>query len=86
VRRVAGVLWLAVVAAVAHDLWVPPRRPPGDRLADLDVYVGSVRSLLAGGSLYDFHAANGAPFTYPPFAGLLLLPTAYVPPSALKVG
>jgi alpha-1,2-mannosyltransferase len=80
------VLWLAVAAAVAHDLWVLPRRPAGDRLADLEVYVGSVRSLLAGDSLYDFHAANGAPFTYPPFAGLLLLPTAYVPILPLKIG
>ena len=79
-------LWLAVAAAVAHDLWVLPRRPAGDRLADLEVYVGSVRSLVAGDSLYDFHAANGAPFTYPPFAGLLLLPTAHVPILPLKIG
>jgi alpha-1,2-mannosyltransferase len=71
-------VWVLLAAAVAHDLWVIPRRPAGDRLADLDVYAGSVRSLLHGGSLYDFHAANGAPFTYPPFAGLVLLPTGLV--------
>jgi alpha-1,2-mannosyltransferase len=80
------VLWAGVVLAVAHDLWVIPHRPPGDRLADLHVYVGSVRSLLDGGSLYDFHAAGtGAPFTYPPFAGLVLLPVGFVPEPALRV-
>lgn len=79
-------LWAGVALAVAHDLWVLPHRPPGDRLADLHVYVGSVRSLLDGGSLYDFHAAGtGAPFTYPPFAGLVLLPVGFVSEPALKV-
>jgi hypothetical protein len=39
------------------------------------VYVGSVRLLYDGGSLYDCAAeSTGAPFTYPPFAGLVFFP------------
>ncbi|HET6213620.1 MAG TPA: glycosyltransferase 87 family protein [Micromonosporaceae bacterium] len=41
------------------------------------MYVGSVRDLAADGSLYDYaFPPTGAPFTYPPFAGLLLSPLA----------
>jgi hypothetical protein len=76
-QRAVGYALLCGV--VAHDLWVLPRRPPGDRLADLNVHLGSVRGLLNGASLYDFHAANGAPFTYPPFAGLLFVSLVFVP-------
>src|SRR3954464_3590556 len=72
-QRIVAYALLCVV--VAHDLWVLPRRPPGDRLADLNVYLGSVRGLLAGGSLYDFHAGNGAPFTYPPLRGCFSFPS-----------
>jgi Glycosyltransferase family 87 len=48
------------------------RRP----LDDFAVYRGSVRAMLHGASLYSFAATNGDPFTYPPFAGLVLAPVA----------
>ncbi|HEX6968578.1 MAG TPA: glycosyltransferase family 87 protein [Micromonosporaceae bacterium] len=35
---------------------------------------GGVQFLLDGASLYDFAAHNDAPFTYPPFAGLIFVP------------
>jgi alpha-1,2-mannosyltransferase len=75
----AGLWVVAVVVAVAQA-WAGLSRPIGDRLADLQVYLGSVTELRGGGSLYDFAAAGtGAPFTYPPFAGLVFLPLALVP-------
>lgn len=60
---------------VAAHAWAILGRPFADRLADLQVYLGSVAELRGGGSLYDFAAVGtGAPFTYPPFAGLVFLP------------
>jgi alpha-1,2-mannosyltransferase len=58
---------------------------PGPRLTDLGVYIGAVSGLRDGASLYDFITGN-APFTYPPFAGLIFLPLTGVPPTALQVG
>ncbi|MFG1950102.1 hypothetical protein [Micromonospora sp. NPDC048830] len=69
-------LWFAVALVVALQVAGALNRPVRDRLADLHVYWGSVRVLLDGGSLYDFAAGNDAPFTYPPFAGLLFTPLA----------
>jgi alpha-1,2-mannosyltransferase len=60
-------------------------RPAGERFVDLDVYAGAVRLLLDGGSLYDFVGHNDAPFTYPPFAGLLFVPAALLPTGVLEV-
>jgi hypothetical protein len=54
-------------------------RPSGDRLADLHVYWGSAQQVLHGRPLYGFRAANGDPFTYPPFAVLLFLPLGLAP-------
>jgi alpha-1,2-mannosyltransferase len=53
-------------------------RPAADRLADLHVYWGAARAVLAGQPLYGFHAGNGDPFTYPPFALLVFLPLGLV--------
>ncbi|MEN3306139.1 MAG: alpha,2-mannosyltransferase [Micromonosporaceae bacterium] len=77
VGRVASWLPAGVLAAVTA-LAALTRRPP-DRLADLHVYVGAVSGLRHHHSLYDFITGNGAPFTYPPFAGLVLLPLAHLP-------
>src|SRR6266542_368472 len=51
--------------------------PAGVRLSDLAVYMGAVNGLRDGASLYAFMSADQAPFTYPPFAGLILLPLTY---------
>lgn len=75
-RRVAvGVFALASVGSVLLVL----RSPVADQLADLRVYWGSVRWAAAGLPLYDFRAANGDPFTYPPFAALLMAPLGRLP-------
>lgn len=49
-------------------------RPVYDRLADLHVYMGAVTAVRHGIPLYAYAAANGDPFTYPPFALLLFWP------------
>jgi alpha-1,2-mannosyltransferase len=68
-RRLA---WAGAVAfEVVQAVWAL-RRP----LEDLQVYQGAVRAMWHGGSLYSFVAGNGDPFTYPPFAGLVLAPVA----------
>ncbi|GIH06678.1 hypothetical protein Rhe02_47450 [Rhizocola hellebori] len=54
------------------------RRPEFDRLADLHVYYGAVRFAQAGHPLYGYAAENGDPFTYPPFAALVLWPIAWL--------
>ncbi|MEO3775887.1 glycosyltransferase family 87 protein [Micromonospora sp. B11E3] len=77
-------LWIAVALVVALQVAGALNRPVRDRLADLHVYWGSVRVLLDGGSLYDFAAWNDAPFTYPPFAGLLFTPLALIAEAPLR--
>jgi alpha-1,2-mannosyltransferase len=73
VRRL--LLWVpAAAVAVVQAVWA--LRLP-DRFADLHVYRGSVLAMRHGDSLYSYHAANGDPFTYPPFAGLVLYPTSW---------
>jgi alpha-1,2-mannosyltransferase len=76
---VAGV-WLAVALAAAVQVWAGFTRTSGRLLADLHVYLGSIETWYAGGSLYDFAAQDtGAPFTYPPFAALVLAPLPLLP-------
>ncbi len=73
--------WLAAAAfAVVEAIWAL-RRP----LDDLHVYRGAVRAMWHGESLYSFVAGNGDPFTYPPFAGLVLAPLAGPPEPVLRV-
>src|SRR5262245_18614741 len=86
--KVAGfILWYLAALAAAFQVYSALVRPAYDRLADLAVYAGSVRLLADGGSLYDFAAAhNAAPFTYPPFAGLVLYPLALVDDGVARAG
>ena len=79
------ILWAATVVAAVCTSWVALRRPPGGRLTDLGVYTGAVSDLRQGASLYDFSSHLNAPFTYPPFAGLLFLPLADVPALPLQI-
>jgi alpha-1,2-mannosyltransferase len=60
-------------------------RPLASRLPDLHVYVTAVSSLVHGGSLYGLHGTLRSGFTYPPFAGLVLLPLAAVPEAVSRV-
>jgi alpha-1,2-mannosyltransferase len=75
-----AVAWILAVVVAGLQAWGGLRRSPGDRLSDLQVYRGAVADLWHGGSLYDFTAQNGAaPFTYPPFAGLVFAPLHPIP-------
>jgi alpha-1,2-mannosyltransferase len=58
-----------------------------DRLIDLRVYRMGGSLLLHGGQLYEAHlAGSGLPFTYPPFAAVMMVPLAIVPwPVAVSV-
>jgi alpha-1,2-mannosyltransferase len=86
-RRTAAATaaWLVAALVAGTQCYAALTRPVPDRLADLHVYVASVDLLRHGGSLYDFAAANGAPFTYPPFAGLVFLPLSLVGEPVLRV-
>ncbi|MDP9819632.1 glycosyltransferase 87 family protein [Spirilliplanes yamanashiensis] len=82
-RRSTILLAAAASLAAGLQAWAALRRPLPGRLTDLQVYQGGAGFAKDGGSLYDFVAANGAPFTYPPFAGLLMRPLTWLPFPAL---
>jgi alpha-1,2-mannosyltransferase len=70
---------VAMVTAAAALL-----RSPDIRLSDLSVYVGAIGGLADGASLYDFFR-GAAPFTYPPFAGLVLGPLTWLPLGTVQI-
>lgn len=72
----ASAAWTAAASMLVWRIWDAAAAPAFDHFADLHVYYGAVRELVAGHGLYDFKAANGDPFTYPPAAGVLLAPLA----------
>ncbi|MET8150099.1 glycosyltransferase 87 family protein [Actinoplanes sp. NPDC049668] len=61
------------------------QRPPHDRLSDLHIYYGAVQTVQDGHPLYGYVAENGGPFTYPPFAALLLQPITLVSEPVLRL-
>ncbi|MBO4208205.1 glycosyltransferase 87 family protein [Micromonospora echinofusca] len=79
-------LWsvFGVVAAVSSVLVL--RRPTWDRLSDLHIYYGAISHLHDGQPLYEFVAENGGPFTYPPFAALVLWPIGLLPEVVVQAG
>ena len=76
--------WLPASLAALVTAWAALTRPASVRLSDLGVYTGATESLWHHGSLYDFISAGNAPFTYPPFAGLLFLPLTALPTLPLQ--
>ncbi|MFG1778071.1 glycosyltransferase 87 family protein [Micromonospora sp. NPDC049051] len=80
-RRVAA-LWSVFVLLAAGSSALVTLRP--DRLSDLHIYRGALLHLHAGRPLYEFVADNGGPFTYPPFAALVLWPVAAVPEGVVQ--
>jgi len=79
-RWLVGAAWMLATGVAFLEAWGGLHRAPADRLSDLQVYLGSAGNMWHGASLYDFAAQNGAaPFTYPPFAGLVFLPLYFVP-------
>jgi alpha-1,2-mannosyltransferase len=85
VDRRAGAVWsIFGIVAVVSSLLVM-HRPTWDRLSDLHIYYGAARTVQAGRPLYEYGAENGGPFTYPPFAALLLRPITALPEAAVQV-
>jgi alpha-1,2-mannosyltransferase len=78
--------WLPAALVAVVTAYAALTRPEAIRLSDLGVYVGAVDGLRHGAGLYDFISAGNAPFTYPPFAGLLFWPLALVSTLPLQVG
>ena len=68
-RRLATV---AAVTAAGLGLWQAWKIGPPSGLLDLQIYVGSARGWLDGGSLYDFRdGVHHLGATYPPIGPLL---------------
>ncbi|HEY2666581.1 MAG TPA: glycosyltransferase 87 family protein [Actinomycetota bacterium] len=78
-------LWVVGLAVAVQGFVRLLARPLADRLPDLHVYVTAVSSYLHGTSLYGLHGSLRSGFTYPPFAGLVLLPLAAIPEAASRV-
>ncbi|MFF5076906.1 glycosyltransferase 87 family protein [Actinoplanes sp. NPDC000266] len=72
------VVWVTAGLVAAVTAGAALARPAEVRLSDLSVYLGAVSGLADGDSLYDF-IRGAAPFTYPPFAALLLAPLTWAP-------
>ena len=81
----AGPRWIGVTLVAAFASYLTLSRPEPVRMTDLGVYLGAVDGLRHGASLYDFMSAGHAPFTYPPFAGLLFGPLARTATLPLQV-
>jgi len=79
------VAWVAALAVAAQGFVRMLARPTAERLPDLHVYVTAVSSFVHGTSLYGLHGSLRSGFTYPPFAGLVLLPLAAVPEAVSRV-
>ncbi|MFF1835015.1 bifunctional glycosyltransferase 87/phosphatase PAP2 family protein [Streptomyces sp. NPDC058231] len=62
-------LWLVVALLAGRQMAVVLRQPPGERLTDLETWIGANGVLHVTGSLYDSDR-----FTGTPFAGLVLKP------------
>ncbi|MFF1451872.1 glycosyltransferase 87 family protein [Streptomyces sp. NPDC058274] len=73
---------LAVSLAALAALCVLQRAPMADAL----VYRAEGAAVARGGELYGFTVTEWQlPATYPPFAAILFVPLAWLPPAALKV-
>ncbi|MFJ7946040.1 bifunctional glycosyltransferase 87/phosphatase PAP2 family protein [Streptomyces sp. NPDC096354] len=73
-------LWLVVALLAGRQMAVVLRQPPGERLTDLETWIGENGVLHVPGSLYDSDR-----FTGTPFAGLVLKPLARTAEQSLGV-
>ncbi len=73
---------LILVGALAPLLWPRFYAGYGHRMIDLAVYRSAGQSLLLGRPLYNYltPVPQLLPFTYPPFAAILAVPLAVIPP------
>ncbi len=78
----AGVLVYALLSVAGHE----PFHPGGPNgFFDLKVYRGAAKLLLDGGIIYGRPIHLWAPFTYPPFAAVVLVPLALLPIGADEI-
>lgn len=75
-----AVLWLVVALLAGRQMAVVLRQPPGERLTDLETWIGENGVLHVTGSLYDSDR-----FTGTPFAGLVLKPLTRTAEQSLGV-
>ncbi|OKJ76479.1 bifunctional glycosyltransferase 87/phosphatase PAP2 family protein [Streptomyces sp. CB02460] len=73
-------LWLLVAALAVRQVAVVLRQPPGERLTDLETWIGDNGVLHVTGSLYDTDR-----FTGTPFSGLVLKPLTRTAEQSLGV-
>ncbi|KUJ37268.1 hypothetical protein ACZ90_70150 [Streptomyces albus subsp. albus] len=74
-------LWAIAGALAARQAAAVLRQPPGQRLTDLETWIGDRGVLHVSGSLYD-----GGSFTGTPFSGLVLKPLTRAAEQSLGVG
>ncbi|MFF2651971.1 bifunctional glycosyltransferase 87/phosphatase PAP2 family protein [Streptomyces sp. NPDC058045] len=74
-------LWVVAAALAVRQVAVVVRQPPGERLTDLETWIGPQGVLHVPGSLYDADQ-----FTGTPFAGLVLRPLSRPAENALGYG
>jgi alpha-1,2-mannosyltransferase len=58
---------------------------PNERMKDLLVYAGSAAAAGSGADVYAYRTPFGMPFTYPPFAAVLVEPLSRIPLGLLQV-
>ncbi|WP_398957457.1 bifunctional glycosyltransferase 87/phosphatase PAP2 family protein [Streptomyces sp. GC420] len=79
-------LWLLVALLAVRQAAAVLRTPRGERLTDLETWIGEGGVLHVTGSLYDADPATGRPgFTGTPFSGLVLKPLTRSAEQALGV-
>lgn len=79
------VLWLVAAVLAVRQLVVVLSTPRGERLTDLETWIGPHGVLHVTGSLYDTELYDTGTFTGTPFAGLVLRPLADSAAQALGV-
>jgi hypothetical protein len=77
--RVSPWAWTIPAAAAALPVGLLLASPPAERLKDLLVYHGAGGTAGAGQNLYAFRTTFAMPFTYPPFAALVVEPLSRMP-------
>jgi hypothetical protein len=77
--------WLLPAVAALLPLGALLMSPPDGRLKDLLVYHGAGGTAGAGENLYAFRTAFSMPFTYPPFAALVVEPLSRMPLGVAQV-
>ncbi|NBE55417.1 bifunctional glycosyltransferase 87/phosphatase PAP2 family protein [Streptomyces boluensis] len=78
-------LWLVAAVLAARQLAVVLSSPRGERLTDLETWIGPHGVLRVSGSLYDTELYDTGTFTGTPFAGLVLKPLTRSAEQALGV-